>query len=371
MARVNRGRRLVLLGAGHAHLYTIKRAAGLARRGHELVIIAPEDFWYSGLATGMLSGHYPAELDRIDIAELAGPSARIVREPALAVEPASRTVRLAGGRRLPFDVLSLNLGSEPPPIEGAGSDVYSVKPIRRIVELRRDLEQGTGSGGPALRVVVAGGGATGCELAANLAGLARRLGAPLAITLIAGRDPLRQLPAAARETALRELERRGVTIRHVRISRLEPGRMLFDDGGSEPFDRLVNATGLDPNPLIGSTGLTVDDEGGLIVDPHLRSVADERIFGAGDCIALEGHPLPRIGVHAIRAAPILFANLLATLEGRPVRRQFRPQRNYLWIMNMGDGTGLAARGRFWWHGRSAFLLKDRIDRRFLRSYRTR
>lgn len=37
-------------------------------------------------------------------------------------------------------------------------------------------------------------------------------------------------------------------------------------------------------------------------------------------------------------------------------------------MNLDDGTGLAARGRFWRQGRAAFRLKDLIDRRFLRAY---
>ena len=45
-------RRAVLLGAGHAHLYTLKRTAAFVRRGFELVLVAPEIFWYSGLATG-------------------------------------------------------------------------------------------------------------------------------------------------------------------------------------------------------------------------------------------------------------------------------------------------------------------------------
>ena len=49
-------KRAVLLGAGHAHLYTIKRAAEFTRRRHELTLVAPENFWDSGLATGMLGG---------------------------------------------------------------------------------------------------------------------------------------------------------------------------------------------------------------------------------------------------------------------------------------------------------------------------
>src|SRR5205814_2347000 len=60
-------RRAVLLGAGHAHLFTLKRTAEFVRRGFELVLVAPEVFWYSGLATGVLAGLYPPELDQIDV----------------------------------------------------------------------------------------------------------------------------------------------------------------------------------------------------------------------------------------------------------------------------------------------------------------
>ena len=57
-------RRAVMLGAGHAHLYTLKRTADFVRRGFELVLVAPENFWYSGLATGVLAGIYPPALDQ-------------------------------------------------------------------------------------------------------------------------------------------------------------------------------------------------------------------------------------------------------------------------------------------------------------------
>jgi NADH dehydrogenase FAD-containing subunit len=105
----------------------------------------------------------------------------------------------------------------------------------------------------------------------------------------------------------------------------------------------------------------------LIVDQHLRSVAAPEVHGAGDCIAFHGRPLPRVGVYAIRQAPVLFHNLMAAAEGTPPEA-FRPQRRYLIIMNLGDETGLAVRGRWYWHGKAAFWLKDWIDRRFLRTY---
>ena len=74
-----------------------------------------------------------------------------------------------------------------------------------------------------------------------------------------------------------------------------------------------------------------------------------------------------VGVYAVREAPVLCHNLLASLGGRPLRR-FRPRRRFLLILNLGDGTGLLTWGPFSWHSRLAFWLKDRIDCAFLRAY---
>jgi NADH dehydrogenase FAD-containing subunit len=148
---------------------------------------------------------------------------------------------------------------------------------------------------------------------------------------------------------------------------LEEGSAVVADSEPVRFDFFINATGLQPPRILKQLDLPLADDGALSVDAHLRSPADPAIHGGGDCVAVEGHALPRIGVYAIRQAPILFHNLLASLDGTAPRR-FTPQKHYLWIMNLGDGTGLAARSGMWWRGRSAFLLKDWIDRRFLRSF---
>jgi NADH dehydrogenase FAD-containing subunit len=369
-------KRVVFLGAGHAHLYALKRTADFIRRGHEVVAVAPDAFWYSGLATGMLGGMYPPELDRVDVDALVRRGGgRFVRDSVVAVDPASRTVRLAhAAEPLRYDAISVTLGSEAPEIPGgaaAGDDaVYAVKPIRRLCELRFNLEGRLRRGSAPVRVAIAGGGVTACELAANIAHLAARNGGRAEIVVLAGGgEVLKQVPRRAAAKVVSALERRGVSFRRgARVEAIEGGRAVVATGPAVPFDVFVNATGLRPAPLLREFGLPVDAEGALIVDDHLRSVADPAVHGGGDCIALDGYQLPKIGVYAIRQAPILFRNLLASLEGAAPAR-FRPQRRFLWIMNLGDGTGLAVRGRLHWHGRAAFWLKDWIDRRFLAEYR--
>lgn len=365
-------RQIVLLGAGHAHLYTLKRAHEITARGHRVTVVGSRCFWYSGLATGMLGGGYEPAEDRIAVSRLMRKNlAQLIDISADSIDVSRGVVRLADGAELPFDVLSMNLGSEALPLPGASHDarVYDVKPISNLARLRQDLCRAFAKS-TRLEVAVAGGGATGVELAANVAALAARRGAAVSVVIITpGHRLLAQAPAGAAAAASDALRRRGIAVvLNRRVLRVEGDCAVLDDGRALEFDVLVNATGLRPSAVPAKSGLPVDERGALRVDAHLRSLGDPRVFGGGDCIAIEGRPLPMIGVYAIREGPVLFRNLLAAAEGRPLEA-FRPQRRYLWILNLGDGTGLAIRGRWWWHGRAAFLLKDAIDRRFLSSYR--
>lgn len=372
----DRPSRALLVGAGHAHLEIIRRAGEFARRGHELVLVAPEPFWYSGLATGMLGGLYPPELDQVDVgAVVTRAGGRFLQDRVIAIDVGDRTVHLESGSPLRYEALSLNLGSEVPTeaIPGLAEHGVAVKPIRNLWELRRDLVGATGLAdrGAQIRVVVIGGGATGCEVAGNLARLAAVHSLRVEITvLVAGDRILSGWPRGAARDVEHSLRRRDVRI-EVRsaVVCVKPGVAITENGRTIGFDRLVAATGLRPSPLLRETGLPTDAEGALLVDEHLRSIGDPRVHGGGDCVAWKERPLAKVGVYAVREAPFLHYNLLAALEQRPPKR-FRPQRRFLLILNLGDGTGLARWGQLSWHGRLAFRLKDHIDRKFLGRYQS-
>jgi NADH dehydrogenase FAD-containing subunit len=376
-APVSKPKQVVLLGAGHAHLDVIRFARSFTRRGFALTVVAPGAFWYSGLATGMLGGTYAPEEDQVDVFGLVQQrGGRFVPACVQEIDPKTRTVILSSGPELHYDVVSLSLGSEVPTwtVPGLTERAIAVKPIKNLVRLHDEvtsrLKEATTD--RPVRIAVVGGGATACEIAGNLCGLVERSSGRAEVILIAGGDRLMESwTEEAAAVASDSLIRRGVSIllRSPGI-RVEEGFVTISNGVGIPFDVLVAATGLVPHRLIRATGLPTDEQGGLLVDQHLRSIADPNVFGGGDCIALEGHDLARVGVHGVRQAPILRHNLLAALDGRPpwAYRSFRPQNQVLQILNLGDGTGLAARGRWHWHGPLALKLKDWIDRRFLATY---
>ncbi len=389
-------KRIVLVGAGHAHLEVIRLGAEFTKAGVEPVVVSPGDFWYSGLATGMLAGLYPAELDRVDVGSLTrNVGGRFIASEIERLIPEKREMILADGSSLAYDVASLNIGGEVPveKISGAARDprLFAVKPISQllylhnyVITLLNDLPIER-----PIEIVVAGGGATGVEIAASIAalvertlaadrrvksrGLRGRIDRPdrdrVSIRLLAATPRiLIDATAGAAGAIARTLVNRGIEIlTNVYAERIEGDRVFAHDGRSFRFDVLVAANGLRvPDPIIHS-GLPYDDSG-LIVDETLRSIADPLVFAAGDCASLQGRRLPKAGVYAVRQAPILAFNLLATVEGRELRR-FRPQKKILLILNLGDGSGLATWGPFWFQGRAAFRLKDRIDRAFLNKYK--
>lgn len=359
-------RRIVFVGAGHAHLFALKRAPAFTRRGIEVVTIAPEDFWYSGLATGVLGGRYEPSQDRVEVGALLGSAGRFMRDRIVALDPASRALRLANGETISYDVLSLNVGSEVRPIPGENDGVIAIKPLRNLAQLRISLEKER-SAGRKPHLLIAGAGASGCEIAANLRALLGETGGQ--ITLLSGTS---RLAPAFSEWAAQRLARRlsdlGITVRLTApVKRVEGRAAVIESGERCKFDFLINATGLHPPAWLAQSGLPVSEHGELIVDEFLRSPGDPRVFAGGDCMKLRGRNLEKIGVHAVRQAPVLFANLLATLEGRPLR-PFHPQRHCLLILNLAHGYGLARWAHFYWFGRSSFWLKDQIDRAFLARY---
>ncbi|MDB5394686.1 MAG: putative pyridine nucleotide-disulfide oxidoreductase [Rhodospirillales bacterium] len=363
--------RIVLAGAGHAHLHIVKRAAEFYRRGIELLVIAPEAFWYSGLATGMLGGRYPPELDQVDVETLVRSGGGLaMRDRVRHIDVDRQRVDLESGASLVYDLLSLDLGSAPSEIPGTTDQVYGVKPISNLLRLHDEVRRlATIPDHAPARIVVAGGGPAGCEVAANLAALGELGQRPLEISILTSRNQLLAgLPTRAGAITEQRLIQGGINILYCAAVRsIQQNFAVTEDGRRMPFDVLVNATGLKPSPVVSTTGLPTDMDGGLLVDRFLRSVGDPRIFGGGDCVSFAARDLPKLGVYAVREAPVLLHNLLAAQEGR-ILKPYAPQRRALMILNLGDGTGLAIRGGWVLKSRACAWLKDWIDRAFVGRY---
>ena len=364
------GSRLVLVGAGHAHLHLLRQAAHLRATGLEVTLIAPPRFQYSGLASGVLSGALAVDDAEIDVAALAAAfGVRHVPRPVTAIDRKARLLTLAGHASEPFDLLSLNIGSVVTDPHGLAAQphVWPVKPVANLFALRLRIETEIARRGASPRIVIAGGGTSALEIAASLCGLIERAGVDPDVTVIAP-DFGTSLPAKARTRLLNLLRTRGIALLEGRVIGREPGVCRSAGGGDLACDHLVLATGLTSPALIADLALPVDADRRLLVTSTLQSVDDPAIFAVGDCAVIPEHPRPAAGVFGVRAAPVLLDNLAALGLDR-LLRPYQPQKRWLSIMDLGDGRGLAIRGGLWSLGRMTLWLKRRLDYDFIRRMR--
>lgn len=358
--------RLLLIGAGHAHLHLLQQRSLLSR--FNVTLVDPGAFWYSGLASSVLAGDHPASADRIDPAAICrARGIALIRARLDAISTDMQTARLSNGASLPFDRLGLNLGSAPAlrssleEASGDGRSHWQIKPIPQLLRLRRSLERRFILGQP-VTVEILGAGASGVEIACAIDALGRRhrvADDALNIHLRhRGSGPLPDAPERARRYLLAALERRKILVEDSRHGRHD----LASD--------IVDATGLGPPRGLEGLGLPTIDGRGIAVDPSLKVQGTKGVFASGDCAALVDLSLPRLGVHGVRQGPVLAHNLLASLDPGARLIAYRPPARALSIINLGQGEALALFGNAWWGGWLAHRLKRYLDLAFMQRIRS-
>jgi selenide, water dikinase len=387
-------RRVVLVGGGHAHVLVLERWRKRAPGGVELTVVSDRaTAIYSGMIPGVVAGQYEPSDVEIDVGSVARQAgARFVVGTVTRIDAATRRVYVETPRAnadnpradargpdpFPYDVASIDVGSTVSGLGVPGVLAHSV-PTRPIDVLVEKLRHGRPGLDPH-RVVVVGAGAAGVELA-----LALDTSDPAGAK--ASRDGLRSSERRSvtlvdqASTVLgghhrsvsrrveRILERRGIVLRlRTGVSTVEPDRVTLDDGRSIDADLTVWAAGASAHPFLRTSGLPVDEQGFVKVDATLRVQGAPKLFAAGDCASFP-RPLPKAGVYAVRQADVLYDNIVALLEGRPVRA-YRPQSDYMTLLNLGDGTAMGTKWGLSVQGRSVWWLKDRIDRGFMERFRT-
>lgn len=359
-------RRLVLVGAGHAHLFLLRHGERLRRAGYRTLLIAPRWFDYSGSASAIATGAGRPADGRIDVAALARQEAVEHRQcRVVEVDPVTRTATTEDGQEIDWDVVSFNIGSVAavPQAAAVPSEAIRVKPLDDLARLRGRLAHPPVGRGH--RITVVGAGASGIELAAHLAA---RPDTERIRLLESGPRLGGFLPPRAAERLGGLLERRGVlTMTGVGVRQISTHEVTLDNGDRLGHDTVVLATGL-AAPSLATRG-PLGGPAGFPVRATLQHRDHDDVYAAGDCLDFCPGPLPRIGVHGVRQGPILLSGLEARASGRPTP-VYEPQRRALSILDLGAGTALAVRGRWWWLGRSGLLLKHRIDRRWIARYRT-
>jgi selenide,water dikinase len=376
-------RDIVLVGGGHSHVVALKMFGMRPMPGVRLTLICRDSHTpYSGMLPGYIAGHYGYDEVHIDLRTLAAfAGARFYKDEVIGLDRAGAQVLCKNRPPVPYDQLSINIGSTPQMgrVPGAATHAVAVKPIHLFNERWLALLQRVQQHAGPTRIAVVGAGAGGVEL--TLA-MQHRLRQALREQ---GRDPnelsfhlfnsgpviLPTHSADVRlsfETVLRE--RQVVVHTGSAVAQVDAQALQTASGEVLAMDEVVWVTQAGGAPWLAQTGLTLDPDGFIEVNHFLQSVNNPRVFAAGDIASMVDHPLEKAGVFAVRQGKPLAQNLRRALAGLPLVA-YRPQRSWLALISTGDRRAVASRGR-WSLGNGRGLvstalwhIKDRIDRRFM------
>ena len=340
---------------------------------------------YSGMVPGFVAGDYSLDDLEIDVVPLARRAqAGVILSAARSIDPIRKEISIVGRPPIRYDLVSIDVGSTVRGLDlpGVAKHTLATRPIGNFVRAIDQKLEEFADLDRALRILIVGGGAAGTELAFTIDARLRQVGQPPSIGIVSGDDELLTgTPQRTRHAIRQEAESRGIeTIFAKRVLRADPSGVVVGSTDHDeqnqtethlPADLVVWATGAAPTAFPSlpeneaSPSLTRDRAGFLEIRDTLQTVEFDDVFAVGDCARLVNHRwVPRAGVYAVRQGPILERNLRACLEGRSLTN-YRPQRDFLSLLYLGQGRALASKWGFAIAGKSLFRLKDWIDKRFM------
>ncbi|MFI6908255.1 NAD(P)/FAD-dependent oxidoreductase [Nonomuraea sp. NPDC050394] len=340
---------VVVAGGGYAGVLAANR---LTRYDEvKVTLINPRPFFVERIRLHQLAGGSHDAV--VAYRKILGGGVQLVVDSVTRIDAAERLVRLASGGALGYDYLIYAVGSggAVPGVPGVAEFAYRVATLEEARRLRRVLDRAPATAA----LTVAGGGATGIEIAAEMAERGRR------VTLACGGVLGPYLHPRTRRALARRLDRLGVSVLDgsgSKVTAVTREAVHLSGGRELPSAVTIWAAGFAVPDLAARSGLSVDAVGRLLTDETLTSVDDERIVAAGDAAAPSDLPLrmscqasTRVGAHAAdtvlsriagtpaAAVNVGFAGLCLSLGRRAGVFQFASRNDAAVGFFVGGGVG--------------------------------
>jgi len=365
-------KRLVLVGGGHAHLSVLEKLAHVAIAGTEVVLITPNRYQnYSGMLPGWIAGHYTREQSRVDLQPLVRASGvRMIEAHVTAMSAETRTLTLEDGQQVTYDLLSLDVGSETQTegLSPLGVRLLPVKPLDDFFAQWPEIQK-KAINQKDYALVVIGGGAAGVELAFAAQFALKRAGAQEHVTLVVSSDGmLKGHHDSVRRRVQAYTRKVGIVLYQQAATGMIDG-LQFSDGHRIYADQVIAATGAKPLSWLRQSGLSLNEQGYILVDACHRTQSHPEVFAVGDTCARTDVHMARSGVHAVKAGPVLAENLYTVLAGSAAQlKDYQPRKSSLYLLACGPQYAIASWGLISFEGRWVWRLKDWIDRRFIKRF---
>src|SRR6201988_2410280 len=384
---------IVIAGAGYAGLHVALRLTARLRNHPKMEVTLVDRHDYHQVITELprvAGGTRAADAGRIPLQDVLAKRIRFVETEINGFDLAGHRL-LTGAGPIGWGRLVLALGSRPndfaiPGLAERTLSVYSASGAEQVwAAVGKPLDDAAADAAPERQrhlatVVVGGGGATGVELAGELAevlpevasrhGLAPDQPAVWLVeagpTILAGSSP--QLIGKA----TRILSDLGVQVRtNAAIAAATEEGFRLTDGQLVKGGVFIWAGGVKAPGLVADSGLPTGHNGRVKVDRYLRVLDRPEIYVAGDLASVTGprtgHVLPPLAQVALEEGETVARNLQAELEGKPLEAFTFHDKGF--VVSVGTRRGVAEVAGITSGGRLAHLLKDAIEWEYRQSVR--
>jgi len=389
-------KRILILGGGFAGVYTAyELRKRLGDEPADVAIVNRENFFvFYPLLPEIISGAIETS-SILNPIRLVTPRATLFVGEVTAIDLDRQQVEVKLGlygrrqetRTLHYDQLVISLGGVPATalIEGMAENAFDVQRLSNAFALRNqlidtleqaDIETNPNVKSRLLTFVVVGGGANGVEVVAEMRDMLLQVTSryrhierdDIRVVLIhVGSRLIEDMPEDLSRFAERLLRQKGVEIRFTtRVSRVDPGRVIMENGDSIEASTVVGSVGVQPNPLTRDLPVERNRRGQIKVNHALNVPGYANVWAIGDnAEVLDPHtdkPYPQTAQHAVREARLVARNIVASLRGE----QLQPMR----YKTLGQMVALGHRSAIasvkglklsgfpaWWLWRSYYLLQ--------------
>ena len=370
---VERGARVVVVGAGFAGASLLRNLPPVLRRpGETLLIDRRQEFTFVPLIHEVAVGRVHPESVISPIAPLCKGSCDFLNTEVLGVDLEEKTLETPEDL-IGYEYLVLNPGSvasEPGPhLNDYFQSFWNLHDALRLRSSLSEAWRAATSPGPppppgSLTVAIVGGGATGVELAAEVAALFDYLGKrshrgpseePRVVLIEATGRLMDWLDPYFDNVARKTLLNLGVEVRpNAPVEKASADGVLAGDAWLNAGTR-VWAAGIEASPLVSDLPGEHDATGRSHVDQYLTLPSHPEVYILGDAGAYTEPrlgPLPPIASVAVQQGPWVARDLQRRLRGAGSKRGRPPFRFFDrgYVVSLGpesavaDAVGLKLRG---------------------------
>jgi NADH dehydrogenase len=363
VVRVRHGARVVIVGAGFAGASLIRNLPSALRRpGETLLVDRADEYSFIPLIHEVAVGRIHPDSVRSPIPPLCEGRCDFLKAEVTGVNLAERTIETSSGKiGYEYLILASGSGAARPP-NGLAPHFQLFRTLQDALQLRASLSEawqmntsrtpGHEAHPGDLTVAIAGGGATGVELAAEIAVLFRYLEKRTArslhfeprVVLLEAEDRLiGWLERYFHDVAMEQLADLGVEVRlNAPVQEANEVGLLAAEEWL-PARIRVWAAGIDVSDLVPDLPGEHDAAGRVGVDSHLTLPGREEVYALGDAGLYKDPrhgPLPPTASVAVQQGPWAARDLGRRLRGRSERPPFRFfNRGY--VVSLGPESAVA------------------------------